>query len=46
MLDSYLSFHEEFPESEHTKVVDRMAEKARDYLARNKQNDATEEAQK
>ncbi|MBR7169033.1 MAG: outer membrane protein assembly factor BamD [Alistipes sp.] len=46
MLDSYLSFHEEFPESEHTKEVDRMAEKARDYLARNKQNDATEEAQK
>lgn len=35
MLDSYLSFKEEFPESTHTKEVDRMAQTARDYLARN-----------
>ncbi len=43
MLDSYLSFHEEFPESKHTKEADRMAQKARDYLARNKQEDSPAE---
>ncbi|MDE6865738.1 MAG: outer membrane protein assembly factor BamD, partial [Alistipes sp.] len=36
MLDSYLTFMEEFPESKHTKEVERMAKHARDYLARNK----------
>lgn len=35
MLDSYLSFKEEFPESKYTAQVDRMAAHARDYLARN-----------
>lgn len=35
MLDSYLSFCEEFPDSKHRKTVDRHAEKARDYLDRN-----------
>lgn len=35
MLDSYLSFREEFPESEHSKEVERMAKHARDYLDRN-----------
>ena len=37
MLDSSLSFCEEFPESKHRKAVDRMAASARDYLDRNKQ---------
>ena len=32
MLDSYLSFKEEFPESAHMKEVERMAKHARDYL--------------
>ena len=32
MMDSYLSFREEFPESEHMKEVERMAKHARDYL--------------
>lgn len=36
MLDSYLSFKEEFPQSEHTKELDRMAKHARDFLDRNK----------
>lgn len=35
MLDSYLSFREEFPESAHMKELDRMAKHARDFLARN-----------
>ena len=35
MLDSYLSFCEEFPDSKHRKTVDRHAEKAHDYLDRN-----------
>ena len=35
MLDSYLSFKEEFPESTHIKSLDRMAQQARDYLDRN-----------
>ncbi len=35
MLDSYLSFKEEFPESKHIKELDRMAKHARDYLDRN-----------
>ena len=35
MLDSYLSFKEEFPESAHIKSLDRMAQQARDYLDRN-----------
>ena len=35
MLDSYLSFKEEYPESKHIKEVDRMAKHARDYLDRN-----------
>ena len=39
MLDSYLSFKEEFPESAHTKDVDRMAKHARDYLDRNSNKD-------
>lgn len=39
MLDSYLSFKEEFPESEHLKEVERMAKHARDYLARNKKEE-------
>ena len=39
MLDSYLSFKEEFPDSKHIKEVDRMAQHARDYLDRNKQED-------
>ena len=34
-----LSFKEEFPESKHIKEVDRMAQHARDYLDRNKQED-------
>lgn len=36
MLDSYLSFKEEFPESKHMKELDKMAQHARDYLASNK----------
>lgn len=40
MLDSALSFCEEFPESKHRKEVDRMTVAARDYLDRNKQTDA------
>ena len=36
MLDSYLSFKEAYPESKHMKEVERMAEHARNYLARNK----------
>ena len=39
MLDSYLSFKEEYPESKHTKEVDRMAQQARNFLARNKSED-------
>ena len=35
MLDSYLSFKEEFPESTHIRELDRMAQHARDYLDRN-----------
>ncbi len=35
MLDSYLSFREEFPESTHMKELDRMAKHAHDYLDRN-----------
>lgn len=35
MLDSYLTFKEEFPESSHIKDVERMAKHARDYLDRN-----------
>ena len=35
MLDSYLSFKEEYPKSKHIKEVDRMAKQARDYLDRN-----------
>jgi len=35
MLDSSLSFREEFPDSKYMKDVARMAEKARDHLARN-----------
>lgn len=43
MLDSYLSFCEEFPESEHRKQVDKWAENARDFLARNGEGQTTEE---
>lgn len=40
MLDSYLSFKEEFPASSHIKALDRMAKHARDFLDRNnKEND-------
>ena len=35
MLDSYLSFKEEYPESKHIKELERMAQHARDYLDRN-----------
>ena len=35
MLDSYLSFKEEFPSSSHIRELDRMAKHARDYLDRN-----------
>lgn len=41
MLDSSLSFREEFPESKHMKEVERMTERARDHLARSR---AEEEA--
>ena len=43
MMDSYLSFCEEFPESEHRKQVDKWAENARDFLARNGEGQTTEE---
>ena len=43
MLDSYLSFREEFPESKHIKEANRMAKKARDFLARNKQEEDKQE---
>lgn len=39
MMDSYLSFKEAYPESKHMKEVERMAEHARNYLARNKSED-------
>ncbi len=39
MLDSYLSFKEEYPESKHIKELDRMAKSARDYLDRNNNKD-------
>ena len=39
MLDSYLSFKEEFPESKHIKDVERMAKHARNFLDRNKQEE-------
>lgn len=42
MLDSYLSFREEFPESEHLKEVDRMATQARDYLDKNNKENSIE----
>ncbi len=35
MLDSYLSFKEEFPQSEHIKSVEKMAKHAHDYLDKN-----------
>lgn len=35
MLDSSLSFREEYPESAHNKEVERMSKQARDFLARN-----------
>lgn len=35
MLDSYLSFKEEFPQSSHIKEMERMAKHARDFLDRN-----------
>ncbi len=43
MLDSYLSFCEEFPESKHRKQVDKWAENARDYLDRNGEGNTAEE---
>ena len=42
MLDSYLSFCEEYPESKHRKQVDRWAEQARKYLARNGEGESQE----
>ena len=39
MLDSGLSFGEEFPESKHIKEVNRMMDEARKYLDRNKQTE-------
>ncbi|HIW65501.1 MAG TPA: outer membrane protein assembly factor BamD [Candidatus Alistipes intestinipullorum] len=39
MLDSYLSFKEEYPDSSHIKELDRMAKHARDYLDRNSKED-------
>ncbi len=39
LLDSSLSFREEFPESKHIREVERMTAKARDFLARNKKED-------
>lgn len=38
MIDSYLSFKEEFPESKHIKEVERMGQHARDFLAKNKKD--------
>ena len=38
MLDSYLSFKEEFPESKHIRELERMAKHAKDYLDRNKKD--------
>lgn len=35
MLDSYLSFKAEFPESSHIKELERMSKHAHDYLDRN-----------
>ncbi len=35
MLDSYYSFIEEYPESEHRRELDRMAQRAKDYLDKN-----------
>ena len=43
MLDPYLSFREEFPESKHMKKVEKMAAEARDYLDRTK-NEENQEA--
>ena len=40
MLDSYLSFREEFPESKYMKKVEKMAAEARDYLDRTKTEEA------
>lgn len=40
MLDSYLSFKEEYPQSSHIKELDRMAKHARDYLARNNKDNS------
>lgn len=45
MLDSYLSFKEEFPQSAHLKELDRMAKHAKDYLARNKSENDNENNQ-
>ncbi len=42
MLDSYLSFKEEYPTSSHIKEVERMAKQARNYLARTKSEETTE----
>lgn len=42
MLDSYYSFIAEFPESTHRKEVDRMAEEARNYQAREGGTDTEE----
>ena len=39
MLDSYYTFIAEFPESARRKEVDRMAQEAKDYLAKNQKND-------
>ncbi len=39
MLDSYLSFKEEYPDSSHIRELDRMAKHARDYLDRNSKED-------
>lgn len=39
MLDSYLSFKDEYPESSRMKEVDRMAKQAKDHLDRNKKDD-------
>ncbi len=42
MLDSYLSFREEFPESKYLKELERMAQHARDYLDRNNKDNNEE----
>ena len=44
MLDSYLSFREEFPESKYMKKVEKMAAEARDYLDRTKSDEKQETA--